>query len=152
MYLVKLPSLERIKSYIELLGAELAIATSISSNPSLYFSDIVLGVFNRRDLTNSFYNSFTSRLSQEKPDFYPNDDLILASYTLLSDRTDDKLYKSLMSRMLGNSNIRIIFDYYAIQCKEEDGAITLRRRKTNKFYKLRTKLHVPSGDFADRLA
>lgn len=36
-YLVKLPTLERVKKHIELLGAELAIATSISSNPSCYF-------------------------------------------------------------------------------------------------------------------
>ncbi|MCK8123921.1 NACHT domain-containing protein [Pseudoalteromonas sp. 2CM39R] len=150
-YLVKLPSLERVKKYIELLGAELAIATSISSNPSLYFTDIILGVFNRGDLTNSFYNAFTSRLSQERPDFYPSEDLVLASFTLLSQRVDDTGYLSLMKKMLENCDIEIITSYYELESESNDGSIVMRRIKQHNEYKIKTKLRIPSGHFAEKV-
>ncbi|MBQ4836588.1 NACHT domain-containing protein [Pseudoalteromonas luteoviolacea] len=150
-YLVKLPSLERVKKYIELLGSELAIATSISSNPSLYFTDIILGVFYRGVLSNSFYNAFTSRLSQERPDFYPSEDLVLASYTLLSQRIDDREYFSLMEKMLENCNVEIMTSYYELEAEGSDGTIVMKRIKQHDEYRLKTKLRIPSGDFAEKI-
>lgn len=150
-YLVGLPSLGTAKKYVEILGAELAIATSISSNPSIYFSDIVLGVFNRGQLTDSFYNAFRSRLTLEKPDFYPSEELVLAAFSLLSQRTVDNEYVVLMENMLEKSDLQTIAKYYELEENGDDGTLILKRIKLHDDYKLKPKMRVPNGIFAKYL-
>lgn len=83
-YLVKLPSLNTIKKHFETLGSELAIAVSISSNPSLYFIELVLNYFLRMELSSSFYSSFTSRIISENPTFKKNELASVAALVLIS--------------------------------------------------------------------
>lgn len=83
-YLVKLPSLNTVRKHFETLSSELAIAVSISSNPSLYFVELVLNYFLRLDLSSSFYSSFTSRIISENPAFKTNKLVSVASLALIS--------------------------------------------------------------------
>jgi predicted NACHT family NTPase len=83
-YLVKLPSLNTVRKHFESLSSELAIAVSISSNPSLYFVELVLNYFLRLDLSSSFYSSFTSRIISENPTFNANKLVSVASLALIS--------------------------------------------------------------------
>ncbi|WP_345980620.1 NACHT domain-containing protein [Sulfurimonas sp. HSL3-2] len=70
-YIVKLPALPEKKEIIYSLANELAIATSISSNPSAYFYELV---FNRlkvyKQFPSTFIQTFINRLLVEKPDFH----------------------------------------------------------------------------------
>ena len=150
-YLVKLPSLDEALKHIELLGAELAIATSISSNPSLYFTHIVLGLFNRADLTDSFYNAFVSRLIQERPDFYPSNEMVLASFSLLAKHPDDEKYLLLMEEMLRNNKMESIVDNYRIEVKYSNGGLMLRRMFQHQTYKLPSELFVPNSKYSQHL-
>lgn len=83
-YLVKLPSLNTVRKYFENLSSELAIAVSISSNPSLYYIELVLNYFLRLELSSSFYSSFTSRIISENPTFKKNKLVSVASLALIS--------------------------------------------------------------------
>lgn len=83
-YIVKLPAIPRDSGVIRDLGAELAIAVGISSNSSLYLSDLILNVAQKQDLSPAFYDSLISRLLLEKPDFYEDKTVVIAFFTLLS--------------------------------------------------------------------
>lgn len=83
-YLVKLPSLNTIKKHFDNLGAELAIAIAISSNSSLYFIELILNYFIRVSLTNSFFNSFISRVISENPAFNKDELVNVTALVLLS--------------------------------------------------------------------
>lgn len=83
-YIVKLPNIPKDENILQYIANELAIAVSISSNPSIYFTELVINVFNPQNLPNTFYDTFVNRLLVEKPDFYEYDEIILALYTLLS--------------------------------------------------------------------
>jgi len=83
-YIVKLPSVPKDSRVLESLANELAIAISISSNPSIYFTELVINRLGVAKLPNSFYDAFVNRLIIEKPDFYEYDELIFAMHLLLS--------------------------------------------------------------------
>ncbi|MEM7374397.1 MAG: NACHT domain-containing protein [Bacteroidota bacterium] len=73
-YIVKLPGFPP-KSDILKLPSEMALAVAISSNPTLYFSDLMLREINQpidQDLFLSFLKSFFNRLVLEQPDFQLN--------------------------------------------------------------------------------
>ena len=77
-YLVKLPSIPESINLLVTLPNELAIAVTISSRPSEYFSELVLNRLIRRrlsdkqKLSHQFMKSFLNRLLLEKPDFNTN--------------------------------------------------------------------------------
>ncbi len=83
-YIVKLPSPISVKNYFESLGAELAIAVSISSNSSVYFTELILHFFLKLKLSDSFYSSFLSRLVAENPDLNEKRLVSVSSLVLLS--------------------------------------------------------------------
>lgn len=157
-YLVKLPNLYKLKNKLELLGAELAIATALSSNPSEYFSEIVLGMFAKRKLTDTFYSAFISRIAQERPDFYFSEDLVLAAFSLLSKqydvlskRQEDERYILLMKKMLESSGVGVIANYYEISKPNEFGVMILLRKKSHDYYDLESKLHITDDFFKGEL-
>lgn len=93
-HLVKLPTIPRKFEILSLLPNELAIATSISSDPSEYFCELVfnrLSVSNKRSnsfryYSNDFFATFVNRLVIEKPDFNLSSNVSFALvmlYTLL---------------------------------------------------------------------
>lgn len=68
-YLVKLPSIPTDIGTLLKLPYELAVATTISSSPSEYFSELILNRLQKHRLSEEFVRSFVSRLLLEKPDF-----------------------------------------------------------------------------------
>ncbi|MBV9927034.1 MAG: NACHT domain-containing protein [Acidobacteria bacterium] len=68
-YLVRLPSIPSEPSELFKLPNELAIAVSISSKPSVYFTELVLQRLLHNDLNSAFLHTFLNRLISEKPDF-----------------------------------------------------------------------------------
>ncbi|WP_308601017.1 NACHT domain-containing protein [uncultured Dysgonomonas sp.] len=81
-YIVKLPKLPDIKQ-IYRYPNEIAIATTISSNSSLYFIELVNKIPDQGvDL--EFIEIFINRLLLEKPDFNQNQDIIIAALRLYS--------------------------------------------------------------------
>ena len=83
-YIVKLPSIPDNSTLIHKLPNELAIAVTISSNSSLYFKELVQGVFTKVKLKISFIRTFLNRLLIEKPDFNQSDDLGYSALYLYS--------------------------------------------------------------------
>lgn len=71
-YIVKLPNIPMQKRVIEKLPNELAIAITISSNPSEYFLQIVKKILLPMEDSYIFIQKFINRLILEKPDFYKN--------------------------------------------------------------------------------
>lgn len=83
-YIVKLPKIPNQRRLIERIPNELAITITISSNPSIYFVELVDGIFNKMELSNDFIQKFINRLLLEKPDFYKNFQVGLAALILYS--------------------------------------------------------------------
>jgi hypothetical protein len=84
-HLVKLPSIPRSKKILLSIPNELAIAVTISSSPSEYFSELVLRRLVNEELSEGFVRSFLSRLFLEKPDFNSSTNLgmaLIVLYTL----------------------------------------------------------------------
>lgn len=83
-YIVKLPNVITNKRLIERIPNELAITVTISSNPSAYFVELVNIVFQQMNLSLDFLQKFINRLLLEKPDFYKNSQVGIASLVLYS--------------------------------------------------------------------
>jgi hypothetical protein len=83
-YLVKLPSIPAEMEVLTKLPYELAVATTISSNPSAYFSELVIYRLRNLMLSEEFVRSFVGRLLIEKPDFSDSNTLGLALINLYS--------------------------------------------------------------------
>lgn len=101
-HLVRLPSIPDSVSILELLPNELAIATSISSRPSEYFSVLFLTVLSLNNLRASFFDQFANRLIIERPDFRKFDNLIVAFGVLF------RLWLGHSCHDLGNGLIRSV--------------------------------------------
>jgi hypothetical protein len=142
-HLVKLPIIPRKFETLRLLPNELAIATSISSDPSGYFCELVfnrLSVENKRTTlykyySNDFFATFVNRLVLEKPDFNLSSNVSFALvilYTLLrkNDMGQLKLFET---------DLPIQFEQFVQQ-------IFLRNKKFDytRYYKL-VKTHSSEG-------
>lgn len=103
-HLVKLPAIPKNGVLINKLPNELAIATAISSDPSAYFSELVLhrlsgGITNRftrsiKEFSNYFYATYVNRLVIEKPDFNHSKEIsyaLVVLYTLLRNNDTGQL-------------------------------------------------------------
>lgn len=83
-HLVKLPVIPELK-ILSSLANEFAIAVTISSNPSYYFTELVLNHFVSQHVGESFITNFVNRLILEKPDFNTSKELgfaLVVLYTL----------------------------------------------------------------------
>ena len=83
-YIVRLPSIPVKKDCLETLSNEFAVAIAISSNPSRYFTELVLNRFGNIELSYDYFATFITRLILEKPDFKICDDINMAMCTLLT--------------------------------------------------------------------
>lgn len=68
-FIVKLPTIPTNSRVLLLLPNELAIATAISSQPSQYFTHLVMQRFDDMEPTFPFIRTFVTRLLLESPDF-----------------------------------------------------------------------------------
>ncbi|MEO9802353.1 MAG: NACHT domain-containing protein [Reichenbachiella sp.] len=97
-YLVKLPTIPANRNLIESLPNELAIAIAISSNPSMYFVELVNNRLNSIKMSVRFTQTFINRLLLEKPDFNKNEFVGLSAlilYSMYLNKTDDDSQLSL---------------------------------------------------------
>jgi len=82
-YISRLPDLEHFPPHaFPLMPNELAIAITLSSNQSLYFSTLVLKYIQKFVKTTTFFPRFLDRLFQEKPDFNASQEVV-TSFLLL---------------------------------------------------------------------
>lgn len=120
-YIVRLPKIPTNKRLIQRIPNELAIAITISSNPSAYFVELVDNVFTEIDFNFSFAQRFVSRLILEKPDFYQNFNVGLSAL---------KVYSSLINE---NENNQPRLFYSDILINEFESLINeVFKRNTNK--------------------
>jgi hypothetical protein len=136
-YLVKLPSLNTVRSHFEVLSSELAIAVSISSNPSLYFVELVLNYFLSLDLSNSFYSSFTSRIISENPTFKKNELVSVAALALIS-RWINPGNKNFNAQKASDVEIKIYSSFFGLS-----ESLKLKEQKDNisEYYEYSTDVH-----------
>lgn len=165
-FLVRLPNLETVREHSDAMGSSLAIATALSSQPSLYLAEIFLGMYIGEGITRTFYESFMSRLLQEKPDFSPCDEIILAALTAVSRRPDASdheepttlrdhtPFREFYNWVFDACDISVVFDYFELNLvcvdsksrgKRRGKAITivhLTRLKHHPHYRLSNDLFI----------
>lgn len=102
-HLVRLPTLPKSNEIISQLPNELAIATSISSDSSAYFCELVFTKFGKITkafksfmiYSNNFYATYVNRLVIEKPDFNYSQNIsyaLIMLYTLLRKQESGQLF------------------------------------------------------------
>jgi NACHT domain len=92
-YLVRLPAIPKDKTILAALPNELAIAVSISSKPSAYFSTLIIERLMKQDLPRSFFKAFLDRLLLEKPDFNQSTDVGI-SLVVLHSKYNESIFVS----------------------------------------------------------
>lgn len=83
-FVVRLPTIPTDTRILEKLPNELAIAVSISSDPSLYFVELTNQLYKKGSLKMAFFHIFISRLILEKPEFNLNPVVGIAALKLYS--------------------------------------------------------------------
>lgn len=144
-YLVRLPSLNFVdEEVIEELGAELAVATAISSHSSRYFSEVLLNIFPRNRLTFNFIQPFLNRLILEKPDLTLHKELALAVlYLMTSEICINDNLKDLFRKFLHVDNLNTLKQYYSYTSRNvKEKTITLSRCGDLKGYSLPFRLII----------
>ncbi|WP_166437284.1 NACHT domain-containing protein [Niastella caeni] len=145
-HLVKLPSIPDLK-LLTTLPNELAIAVTVSSNPSLYFTELVLNHFIKIKIAELFIINFVNRLLLEKPDFNTSPEVSLAIIVLYSLFRDDEVAQATLFHFdlpkqfgqfvdrifLRNKKLSIngVYDVFA-KDEMDSGEIVLRLRKKGK--------------------
>lgn len=170
-YLVRLPNILKDKKLLLLLPNELAIATTISSSPSEYFSQLVIERLINIPLPNEFIKPFLSRLLLEKPDFNSSGSLGLALVILYSKHIAENVigspqmklfsydeifieYEKLVALMLQRTSVNFINQNYTIDNShkyEVDNhpiiIMKLKKAKSGKFLSFRGAFKLPKEIF-----
>ena len=149
-YIIKLPSFINNHTVIKSLPNELAIAVSLSSNPSQYFSEIVLKKIYRYKISNSYISVFINRLFQEKVTFNKNPNVLVAFlslYTkyfeienlnnygqmiLIPSDPNFANFERILSHVCKVNNTRLLFHYYEEVDENnsyEDSILTFKKIK-----------------------
>jgi hypothetical protein len=144
-YLVKLPSIPSSRRVLSKIPNELAIAVTISSRPSEYFSELVIYRLLKQKLSVDFVKTFLSRLLLEKPDFNTSTRLglsLVLLYTVyvecnvISGRQLSLFYfdrvitefEKIIKLILRRSSVDIVRGYYETEyVYEMDGGDNLHR-------------------------
>lgn len=136
-YLVRLPTFNSVREDFEKLGAELAIAVSISSNSSIYYVELILNYFLNLSLSDSFYSTFVSRLVSEKPSFNQEKLVSAATLALVSNWINPERKKFNKSLYVDfNLELLTIFKSLANGLKLKEQKV-----KIDKYYKFKRGLH-----------
>lgn len=97
-YLVRLPTIPTGPDTLATLPNELAIAITISSKPSDYFSLLIVSRFLKLQLPETFFKAFLERLLLEKPDFNTSNKVAIALVALYSKYIEQALSNSESAR------------------------------------------------------
>lgn len=149
-YIVKLPNIPTHKKIIEKLPNELAIAITISSNPSEYFIQIVDNILLQEVDSYIFIQKFINRLILEKPDFYRNSKvgfsalLLYSKYMLQNTDSNNQLrlfnsdilvqeFEDLIDSVFRRNSREIINDAYyvgdTIETINQTSVLVMERKK-----------------------
>ncbi len=147
-HLVKLPSIPINLQHLSIFPNELAIAVTISSNPSLYFCELVFNRFLHRTFeyntpfSHRFFSTFVNRLVLEKPDFNTSEDI---SFSLV-------ILYTLFRR--GDSNqLRLFENDLPLQFEKFVSLILERNTKFEyaKYYRIEESLHSENSEVVYKL-
>lgn len=135
-YIVRLPQIPFNNYLINRIPNELALSVSISSNPTNYFSGLVLVNMNiSRGINYEFISKFLNRLFLEKPDFIVHPILAVAFLTLYEkcyeENKDHSIFYSFFKLKQVKYSIQKLNDYFEKIIDPEDDSsdnITLRRK------------------------
>jgi len=139
----------KLAKRIHALPNELAIAVSLSMEPTEFFSEIMLNwIANAPSYSPDFLNAFAKRLITERPRLTPSFEgalgyLLLASLSTTSEETDHSL-GLLLCGTLGKSALDT---YYEVKNVADD-RVSISRRRPHPDYLLPTALKVPRKAFA----
>jgi len=135
-YLVKLPMTPTDKNLVTLLPNELAIATAISTDPSIYFSGLVINGFGNVDRRIS--SIYLTRLILEKPDF--KSDPLLGAALLYLRKLDVGENDRLILQLIKSSNgirksLNLLTKYYTYDkdFQETDMELSLNKPLINPY-------------------
>ncbi len=103
-FISRLPDIYVIKNYINILPNEFAVAVTLSSDQSLYFSNLVLNHIIKIVDRTSFIMTFVNRLIQEKPDFNVSQEINVSFIALYS------RYIEIENKLLDKQTMLIPFD------------------------------------------
>jgi predicted NACHT family NTPase len=159
-YVVKFPIIPEDVHFLNKLPNELALVIAISSNPTLYFSILILQRFKSKILDGDFLESFLNRLIIEKPDFKSNPLLIISilfifKVTLGNNAQKRNLNKANLSKKQSET-LRLIDDFFNIKEVQESipkflnyykpkSAVQMGRNELIQFNKLRNVDGINSG-------
>jgi len=120
-YIVRLPSIPNQPEMLSQLPNELAIAVTISSDPSRYLDELVLNRLLRIEkgegmlrpgILATFVGSFVRRLLLEKPDFYISAEygiaLIILHHLMLAGSFESNFYKAIHDEEFENLVRRLV--------------------------------------------
>lgn len=146
-YLVRLPGLSKLAGKLDQLGAELAVATAISSDPNFYFSNLILNHFNTENrLTAFFLYPFLSRLMVERSDITSCEEVTLAllhiiGHPTLDEETEYLQYNDFIRPLLPKAALRSLKKYYSIESRDvERGVLKLTRVSSPPSFRLKAVL------------
>jgi hypothetical protein len=143
-YVVRLPSLANVAPLLHLIPNELAIATSLSSMPTAYLSELVLRVLSGSRMQSTWYEVFVSRLILEKPNLHLGiSALSVVSLLVVLDKLEDKrtAADSFLSLMPADAP-RLISEYYS-ETGSAEGFALLHRVSQHKAYHLPDNIRIP---------
>lgn len=168
-HIVKLPHLLSDPNHIVPLPNELAIAVSLSSDPSGYLSHLVLSRLPKCPCTTEFYEVFLSRLAQEAPVFTTHEPVVAALLALGAlwtcngkmtstshpqhiAPTVETAYEHLARQVLSRNDHGLIEQHYTMDKQHlGQGWYRLRRMGSIRGTRLPSELHLP-GQLVDGLA
>jgi Cdc6-like AAA superfamily ATPase len=117
-YLVRLPQIPFETYLLNVLPNELALAIAISSNPTLYISNLFLVNFQiNKSINNEFLKPFLSRLYIEKPDFIV-DPILGVTFMSIAEKLNQSepsiIFGELTSAIQVKKSIKAMMNYYKI--------------------------------------
>jgi hypothetical protein len=104
-YIVKSPLDQNITRYLSKYSAPLAIAVALSSHPSNWFANLILGFGNLKDFDDASMASFLSRMLIEYPSFEVFEPLGFTMLALFTRYSNSTIVCSYLDKLLETSGV-----------------------------------------------
>ena len=145
-YVVRLPSLTTVARHIPIIPNELAIATALSSMPTIYLSELVLRALAKAKLPSEWYATFVSRLILEKPDLHLGTTAlsVVSVLALLDKVKDPAVAAESFKALIPTDADRLISEYY-VRTGSAQGFAVYKRTMQHKTYPFPQHLRIPES-------
>jgi hypothetical protein len=145
-YIVRLPALDEISQAFELIPNELAIATSLSSKPSHFLTELFLGAVNLEDGPNGWISPYLARLAIEKPELHigANGYSAIAAMVLMSRMNQSHSATKFLAQAFPRNTEDLIRQHYLVTFRKSDFTYFSRSKSKSK-YNLPASIRAPSG-------